>query len=152
MSSFSQKKRVPRSIFAWFSSYNNHYAIARRRIEQRAKNPVTEEITCLKIIIRLNRSDVREIRKGKILRQRRWPRFVNLKRPQRNKLTLPSAPSSGSGCACNSWDRCTAGFYCKGGGVMPTNVVPRNLPFASKFQLKNANPALAQAWHPLRSG
>ena len=42
--------------------------------------------------------------------------------------------------------------YCSGGGVRPMNVVPWNFPWASKFQVKRADPALAQAWHPLRSG
>jgi hypothetical protein len=42
--------------------------------------------------------------------------------------------------------------YCNGGGVMPWNVVPRNFPCESKFQLNMASPARAQAWHPLSNG
>ena len=45
----------------------------------------------------------------------------------------------------------TAAYY-NGGGVMPWNVVPRNFPCASKFQLNMASPARAQAWHPLSNG
>ena len=43
-------------------------------------------------------------------------------------------------------------YYCNGGGVIPTNVVPVNFPWAVKFQVKMAEPARAQAWHPLISG
>ncbi len=42
--------------------------------------------------------------------------------------------------------------YCNGGASKPRNVSPRNFPWASKFQLNRADPALAQAWHPLRNG
>ena len=42
--------------------------------------------------------------------------------------------------------------YCSGGGVMPINEVPRNLPVGPNFQLNSAKPARAQAWQPLMSG
>ena len=42
--------------------------------------------------------------------------------------------------------------YCRGGGVMPIKVVPRNFPCGPKFQLKSTKPARSQAWHPFSSG
>jgi hypothetical protein len=42
--------------------------------------------------------------------------------------------------------------YGSGAGVIPWNEVPRNFPWASKFQVKIASPARAQAWHPLING
>ena len=47
---------------------------------------------------------------------------------------------------CCRWQRKES--YCSGGSSIPWNVVPRNFPCASKFQLKMANPARLQAWHP----
>jgi len=36
-----------------------------------------------------------------------------------------------------------------GAGVIPMKVVPVNFPCESKFHVNMANPARAQAWHPL---
>ena len=60
-----------------------------------------------------------------------------------------SAYTSGRFCNAAAFARRR---YGSGAGVIPWNEVPRNFPWASKFQVKIASPARAQAWHPLING